>query len=179
VVFGALFLSVLAVLACLVVVVVGVRRRRRPREPLSAPAGDQPATFRPEVLWRSDGAPPSVRTAIVTVLVAAAVTAVVIGPVAALFVAAVAVLALRVRRARALTVLGPAVALGASGLYTLVSQARHHLPAGFEWPGYFPHIHQLAYVGVALLLLDVVVDRQWTGRWWPQVRAARSTETAR
>jgi arabinofuranan 3-O-arabinosyltransferase len=179
VVFGAMALSAVAVLVCLVVVAIGLRRRRRHRDPVTTPAGDQPATFRPEVLWRSDGSPPSLRTTVLTVLVAAAITAVVIGPVAAVVVGASALVALRVRRARALTVVGPAVALAVSGLYTLVSQARHHLPAGFEWPGYFPKVHQVAYVGVALLLLDVVVDRQWTGRWWPQVHATRTTEPDR
>ena len=65
-----------------------------------------------------------------------------------------------------------------TGLYTIVSQARHNLPPGFEWPSYFPKVHQVAYVGVALLLVDVVVDRLWTGRWWPQARAASTTDSA-
>jgi hypothetical protein len=76
-------------------------------------------------------------------------------------------------------VLGPAALLGVSATYTLISQARHHLPSGFEWPTYFPKVHQVAYVGVALLLVDVVVDRQWTARWWPQADADRTTDPNR
>ena len=177
VVFGGLIASGLAVIACLVVVVIGLRRRRRPRAVTLTPAGEQPAAFRPSVLWRSDGAPPSVRAAVITVLLATALSAAVIGPAAGIVVGAVTLAVLRVRRARALTVLGPAVALATSGLYTIVSQARHNLPAGFEWPSYFPKVHQVAYVGVALLLVDVVADRLWTARWWPQAAAARTTDS--
>jgi hypothetical protein len=177
VVFGGLIASGLAVIACLVVVVIGLRRRRRPRAVTLTPAGEQPAAFRPSVLWRSDGAPPSVRAAVVTVLLGTALSAAVIGPAAGIVVGAVTLAVLRVRRARALTVLGPAVALAISGLYTIVSQARHNLPAGFEWPSYFPKVHQVAYVGVALLLVDVVADRLWTARWWPQAAAARTTDS--
>jgi hypothetical protein len=157
-------------------VVIGLRRRRRPRAVTLTPAGEQPAAFRPSVLWRSDGAPPSVRATVVAVLLATAVSAAVIGPVAGIVVGAATLAVLRVRRARALTVLGPAVALAISGLYTIVSQARHNLPSGFEWPSYFPRVHQVAYVGVALLLVDVVADRLWTARWWPQAAAARTTD---
>jgi hypothetical protein len=110
------------------------------------------------------------------VVLATAISAAMIGPIAGVVVGAVALAVVRVRRARALTVLGPAVALGFSGLYTLVSQARHHLPSGFEWPSYFPRVHQVAYVGVALLVVDVVADRLWTARWWPQATAARTTD---
>jgi arabinofuranan 3-O-arabinosyltransferase len=179
VVLAALALSALAILACFVVIAVGLRRRSRPRDPVRAPAGDQPNAFRPEVLWRSDGAPPSVRTAVLTIIGAAGLSAIFIGPVAGLVVGAATALVLRVRRARFLTVLGPAALLGVSATYTLISQARHHLPSGFEWPTYFPKVHQVAYVGVALLLVDVVVDRQWTARWWPQADADRTTDPNR
>ena len=177
--FAAIALSVLAVLACFVVAAIGLRRRSRPRsdaDPRGRPAERLP--FRGAVALRrrtavgsdgrarpSSGRPPS--------------TAIFIGPIAGLVVAAPTAVVLRVRRARFLTVLGPAALLGVSTTYTLVSQARHHLPAGFEWPTYFPEVHQVAYVGVALLLVDVVVDRQWTARWWPQADADRTTDPNR
>ena len=110
VVLGGLVASGIAVIACLVVVVIGLRRRRRPRAVTLTPAGDQPAAFRPSILWRSDGAPPSVRATVVAVLLATAISAAVIGPVAGIVVGAATLAVLRVRRARALTVLGPAVA---------------------------------------------------------------------
>ena len=120
----------LAVIACLVVVVIGLRRRATAtgRHPHAGrrPAGRLPPVG-PVALGRraAVGAghrrhgPRSAtgdqrrgdRTRRPAIVVGAATLAV-----------------LRVRRARALTVLGPAVALAISGLYTIVSQARHNLP---------------------------------------------------
>ncbi len=52
-----------------------------------------------------------------------------------------------------------------SGAYVVLQQVRHRLPAGFEWPSRFGRVHGIAYVGVLLLGLGVLVDRLRTGSW--------------
>ena len=179
----SLLASLAAAAGCLALAALAWRRRRLARRrgpggpgPL---AGDQPAPFRPAAAWRSAGAPPSVRATVAVTAGFAAVGAVLVGPVAGLVVGVAVLAALHWRRARALTTLGAAAALSLSGMYTIVVQVRHRLPAGFEWPSYFTEVHQVAYAGVLLLAADVVVDRLWTGRWWPVSPAGAATEANR
>lgn len=161
---------------CVALVVVALRRGRRAGSgPAPASAGDQPRPFKPSLLWQSSGAPPSIRTTAITTVAVTLTVLALIGPFAALAVGPIVLAVLRWRRARALTVLGPAAALATSGLFTIGSQIRHGLPSGFEWPSYFAEVHSVAYAGVALLAVDVVVERLWTGRWWSPTDADRAT----
>ena len=178
VVWGALIGSAVAVLICIAITVFGLRRRR------SAPAdqpfpGDQPTAFTPSVMWRSAGAAPSIRATVVATVLAGLMSAAVISPIAGAVVAVATLAALHWRRARPITVLGPAATMALSGLYTMVSQFRHDLPPGFGWPQYFEKVHQVAYVGIALLAVELVVDRLWTGRWWPRSDTDQATEGPR
>ncbi len=103
----------------------------------------------------------------VTALGAALAGAAAAGPVPGVAVGVVTAAAIRWRRARPLVLLAPAALLALSALYTVVLQLRDDLPSGFEWPSYFDRVHALAYTGVILLAVELVVDRCWTGRWWP------------
>ncbi len=173
---ASLLASVTAAAGCVVLAGLAWRRRRRSGAPPAAPApGDQPAPFRPAALWSSTGAPPSIRTNLVATAAFAASGAVLIGPVAGVAVGLATLAALHWRRARALTTLGAAAGLGIAALYTIALQVRHRLPAGFEWPASFTEVHQVAYAGVLLLAADVMVDRLWTGRWWPRRPADAAT----
>jgi hypothetical protein len=102
-----------------------------------------------------------------TVLGALLVGGAVIGPGAGIALAVVAALAMRFSRARPLLTLGSPGLMAFSGAYVVGKQAVNHLPAGFDWPTYFDRVHQVAWAAVALLVLDVVVDRCWLRRWWP------------
>ena len=41
-----------------------------------------------------------------------------------------------------------------------------NLPAGFDWPTYFEGAQTPAWLAVLFVLLDAVVDRCWSRRWW-------------
>ncbi|MEJ7584542.1 MAG: hypothetical protein WKF43_10765 [Acidimicrobiales bacterium] len=169
--------SVLVAVICAAIVLLHLRRGRRSGAVSIAPTpGDQPRAFAPSVLWRSSGAAPSIASTVSSTVLVAVATALVIGPVAGLIVGGAAFATLRWRRARVLTVVGPAATLAASGLFIIVSQLKNSLPSGFDWPGYFSEVHQVAFVGVALLAVDVVVERLWTGRWWSRTDADRATD---
>jgi hypothetical protein len=122
-----------------------------------------------------DRPPPTVLA--VTAVVAAPVAAVAVGPVAGVAVGALAAAAMRWRRARPLVLLAPSVLLALSALYTIALQLRDELPSGFEWPSYFARVHPFAYAGVILLAVEVVVDRCWTGRWWPTAERDSTPQT--
>ena len=66
-------------------------------------------------------------------------------------------LGLRVPRARPLLALGPALLLAVAAAYICLQQVRHQLPAGFAWPQRFEAVHGVAYTGVLLLLVWVLV----------------------
>ena len=103
----------------------------------------------------------------VTVLATLVVVGTCIGPVPGVALAVLAAVALRVPRARPLLTIGSPALLLVSAGYIVAKQVHNRLPAGFDWPTYFESVHQVAWTAVALLLLDVVLDRVWSRRWWP------------
>jgi hypothetical protein len=88
-------------------------------------------------------------------------TAAVIGPVAGLVMASIALVASRRRRARWWLALGSPGLLALSGLYVIGRQARSQPTPAFEWPGEQAAVHQVAWMAVALLITLVVVDALW------------------
>lgn len=173
----ALWLSGLALLVASVLVLWPSRRRagegaraddadvdtwipldRRPGMP-------RPLSF--DRVLRYAGPTPS-RFALVTTTVGAWLFGeVVIGPIPGLILFVVAALALRVPRARPLLTVGGPACFAASVGILVGHQVWSSLPAGFDWPTYFEVVHQPAWLGVALVGLDAVVDRCWLRRWWP------------
>ncbi|HEU5148950.1 MAG TPA: alpha-(1-_3)-arabinofuranosyltransferase family protein [Iamia sp.] len=85
--------------------------------------------------------------------------------VAGVALAVAALVTVRFERARPVLALGPAALLAVSGAFIVFQQVRHRLPEGFEWPQRFGRVHGVAYAGVLLLALGVVVDRLRTGSW--------------
>ncbi|MCU1352022.1 MAG: hypothetical protein JWM05_1231, partial [Acidimicrobiales bacterium] len=168
VVWVAIVLSLLAVLAALVLIV----RSRLPaddperRRPLDA-RPSMPRPFRLDRVLRYAGPRPSTFATTATVLGALAVGGAVISPIAGVALAVVAAAAMRFRRARPVLTVGSPTLLAVSALFVVAKQAHNHLPSGFDWPTYFEKVHQVAWASVALLILDVVVDRCWLRRWWP------------
>lgn len=142
------------------------------RIPLDArPA--MPRPFEWARLLRYGGPTPS-RTAHILVPVGALVLGVAaIGLAPGIVLGLVALLALRVPRIRpVLTVGAPALLAGTIAFQVLVQIVRSY-PTGFDWPSYFQAVHQPAWLAVALVLLDSVIDRCWLRRWWPTDDSAR------
>jgi arabinofuranan 3-O-arabinosyltransferase len=139
-------------------------------DPLRLPLDARPSmphAFSWDRVLRYAGPTPSRFAFVATVAGALVGGLAVMGPIAAVLLAAVAAVALRVPRARPLlTIGGPAVFAAAVG-WLLVRQHVDLLPPGFDWPTYFEGAQQPAWFAVALLSLDVVIDRCWSRRWWP------------
>jgi hypothetical protein len=126
-----------------------------------------PRPLRLDRLLQYRGPQPSTLTSGLTIAGTFVVFGAVIGPVAGVALAAVAAVALRMPRARPLLTIGSPALLALSAAYIIGKQVRDNLPAGFDWPTYFDRVHQVAWGAVALLVLDVVIDRLWLRRWWP------------
>jgi len=136
------------------------------RRPLDV-SPSMPRPFRRGRLLRYSGPPPSPAATTVTAGLAFVVFGAVIGPWAGLALSAVSALALRMPRARPLLTVGSPALLLLSAAYITAKEVRDRLPTGFDWPTYFERVHQIAWAAVALLVLDVVIDRLWLRRWWP------------
>jgi hypothetical protein len=91
-------------------------------------------------------------------LASAAVSGFVIGPWAAPVVAlAVAVVLLR-PRLRVLLTIGAVACLAISGLYVLQLELRFKFPSGSDWPSNFSSVTWVAWLAVALLMVDAVIE---------------------
>jgi hypothetical protein len=152
-----LVLSALSVALCLVLAV------RRPRGDASDPVDDPlPEPIQWRTFVRSVGRDePRVLTSLGVAAGAGILTAVVIGPVAGLVTAFVALVASRRRRARWWLALGSPGLLAISGLYVVGRQAVSQPTPAFEWPGEQGAVHQVAWMAVAFLIVLVVVDAVW------------------
>jgi hypothetical protein len=163
----ALYLSAAAVLLCLALV---FWRPRRPTDPdphrlddqapsVSEPTGGD-APVRPQLVspLRSTGRPLSLQAGLVLTLAAAALSGLVIGPWAAPVVGlAVAVVLLR-PALRVLLTIGAVACVAISGLYVTQLEVRYHFPAGADWPSSFSAVTWVAWLAVALLVADAVIE---------------------
>ncbi len=168
VVWAALGASLLGVLVALVLVAWPRRAAvdADARLPLDA-RPSMPRPLRVRRLLRYAGPTPSRFATAATVVGAWVFGTAVIGPVPGVVLGLAALLALRVPRSRPLlTVGGPLLLAGCAG-YLAARQWWSDFPSGFAWPTYFEVVHQPAWTAVALVALDVVVDRCWLRRWWP------------
>ncbi len=171
----ALGLSALSILAALVLVFWP--RRRTAGDALDGIGSDvwipldnrpsMPRALRMDRVLRYAGPTPSRFALVCTSFGAGLFGAVVIGPVPGAILFLAAALALRVPRARPLLTLGGPACFAVSVGMVVGHQMWSSLPAGFDWPTYFEVVHQPAWLGVALVALDAVIDRCWLRRWWP------------
>jgi arabinofuranan 3-O-arabinosyltransferase len=163
----ALYLSAVAGVLCLLLAFWRPRRRRDANsEPLdsAATAATEPAggdaPVRPQLVspLRSTGRPLSLQAALVLTLASAAVSGFVIGPWAAPVVGlAVAVVLLR-PTLRALLTIGAVACVVISGLYVVQLEVRYRFPAGSDWPSNFSAVTWVAWLAVALLVVDAVIE---------------------
>lgn len=162
-VFAGLWISLLAALGCLLLALRPWRLLPRWRPaPDGAPAAvvdPRPLPLDLRLLRSSPGDPPSWPVTGLVALVAALVGVVLLGPLVGLALAVAAGAGLRVERARPLLALGPAALLGLAAAFIGLQQIRHGFRPGFRWPEHFEEVHAVAYTGVLLLGLEVVIDR--------------------
>jgi arabinofuranan 3-O-arabinosyltransferase len=143
----AIWITIAFMLLCLAIIVVTWRRRiaRTARE------GDADAT----VDWRGF-TPLSGRARWTAVAASAALAAVIVAPWVGVLIGALT-LALTARTRRFALFL-PAVLLAAGGVYIVAEQAIHRFPSVFEWPTLFPHAPTGAWIAVAILAADGIVE---------------------
>jgi hypothetical protein len=145
----ALLVSALGLLACLAIIAL---TRRRVVTPAMTPL---PVLTAPWERRERLGLGTSLAVVVGTGLVAA----VLITPGAGLVVAAVVAVSGLWRRGRILLATGAVVLLAGAGASELASQLHHHFPLVLEWPQHFEGAGHVAWVAVALLAADVVIDR--------------------
>jgi arabinofuranan 3-O-arabinosyltransferase len=163
-VFWGLWLSLIAAAGCLLLVLRLWRRRRRARGvgAVTVPADASPPDVRPlpldlSLVWRSGGSPPSWPVTVLSVVAVGLVAGAAISVGAAVGLAAVALLGLRVDRSRPILALGPAALMVVAALYVAGRQVLHRFSAGFRWPQHAEAVHGLVYAGVLLLVVEAVV----------------------
>ncbi len=167
-----LWISALGALLLVGLILWPMRHRLAPVADEHAPVPIDPEPSRPRPLdrhrvLRYAGARPSTTSAVLTTVAVLVVFGAFIGVEAGILAAVVAALALRYRRVRPLLTLGAPACLLAAAAYTVYQQYTERYPIGFEWPDQFSAVHQVAWMAVALISIDVVVDRLWLRRWWP------------
>lgn len=165
-VFGGFAVSILAALVALALALRPWRWRRGEPAPVTAgPRDERPRPLALAVATRSGGRPPSWLVTLAVGLAAGLAGLAAVNPVAGGVLLVVAVLGLRVDRARVLLALGPAALLGLAASYVVIQQVRHGFPAGFRWPEQFSRVHGVAYVAALLVGLEPIVTRLRTGSW--------------
>jgi hypothetical protein len=134
-----------------------------------------------------DDTPPSRRVAAIAVVASGSVAALVVGPVVGAVVGVAVAATVRRPGWRWLLTVGSPAAMLAAAAYIVVSQARHEIAPGFEWPAELSRAHPIAWTAVALLVADVLVGRLWKPYWSlhdedatpPRRRRARPPRTRR
>jgi hypothetical protein len=140
----ALLLSLLALVVVLGCIVVGARRRTR------GPSDDPARTAVLAWPWRERAAPSLVAAAIAT-----AVAMAIAGPAVALVVIPLLALAWWRPPLRAVLALAPAALVGLAALYVVERQRKYGWPHNIQWPAHFGAANTIAWIAVALLLVDV------------------------
>jgi hypothetical protein len=134
-------------LLCMAIIVVTWRRRLA----LTARVGDADATAG----WRGL-TPLAGRARWTAVALSAALAGVMVAPwVGVLIGAATIALTARTRR---FALLLPAALLAACGIYIVAEQALHRFPPVFEWPTLFPYVRTGAWIAVAILAADGIIE---------------------
>jgi len=146
--------SFLGVLGCLLILLGATLSRRRGPTPS--------ARQRSVVVWReralAAGPVPSWGRSVVVALGLGVSAGLVVHPLVGVGAFVVAIAALRLPYARAVGVAG-AGAIALAGLFTAAKQVRNHFPADFGWTDHFTPAHYLAWIGLVLLGMLVILDR--------------------
>jgi hypothetical protein len=154
-VWRALWISLAGVLACVGIAAVGWWRARRARRGVRLPMpGDADVVLEWPALAPALGRRARVVVPIVAGVLGAIVAAPWIGVVVGLGVA----LAVRVRWARVVLAIAPAVLVAGAGAYIAIWQVRYDVPPIFEWPTVFPRARTLAWFALVLVVSGALID---------------------
>ena len=162
----ALLASLLGLLVVAGCIAFGARRRRVEL------AAAQAAARRPSLAWpwRPQGAPSLVLAGVATVAAMALA-----GPAVALVVVPAVALAWWRPRLRVLLALAPAALLFGAGLYVVDRQRKYGWPHDIQWPTHFGLSNTLAWIAVALLLVDVAAYGPGGEEVVPRAKAPSTT----
>lgn len=157
-VWAGLGLSVLALLACLLLVLSPSALRAARRSPVAV--GHDPLPMLVSPLGR--GGPISLRRGVLAALVAGALAAALISPLAGAGLLVVTAVAALAPYGRVLLRVGSVAALAISVAYVLEVQARYRLPDNSGWAEAFHKVATMSWLAIALLVADVLVG--WARR---------------
>ncbi len=172
VVWIALGASLLAMVLCLALILWPMRHHLAPvaadgADPAARTHASRPQAFRMSRLMTYSGPKPTGRTTIVTTLLSWLAWGWIIDWRAGLIIGAATLIALRIARARPLIIFGAPIAYGMAASFQLLYQFVTERPVNFGWTAFVNRVHPLAWGGVGLIVMDVVLDRLWLRRWWP------------
>jgi len=155
-VWDAIWVSLVAALACVAIVAVTWWRRRGRLADAVAPAS---ADARVDLAWSPWGTGPLPRRVRwVAPVLAGLLGALVVAPWVGLLIAALCAVIVWRPTWRRVVLVAPAALLGLCGLYVALEQYRFRYPTVFEWPTLFPHARTVAWIAVALIAADAVVE---------------------
>lgn len=168
----AMVISLIAMLGAIALALWPLRRRLAPMAAEETAMGLDPDASVPRSLSlvRSVryGGPAPRWTEMAAVTVGAfAIGFVVVSLWAGLAAGAISFACVRWRQARPVVTFGAPACLLICGVYYVGYQLVCSLRVDFGWPMQLGAVHQVAWMAVILLVIDVVVDRVWLRRWWP------------
>lgn len=144
-------LSLLGLLACVVLCAWPPKRRARRRDPAwVAPTLDDPLSY--------EGAERSWMKAAIPALALGVVLGFFASPFGGLGAFALALVGLRWRRTRVLSLLGAAGAIALAGFSTAVLQHLHDFPWEIRWPQHFTWAHVLGWAALVFLVVDTTIE---------------------
>ncbi len=160
----SLWISLVAGLACIAIVIAASVRRRR-RNPGDDPAAASvPTAADPGlsiVLTNAFGSAAtglSTGAVVVTVATTTIATAVLVRPWVGLLIGALTLLAIRQPRWRLVLRVGPAAILAGIMVYMGVGQYLREIPTRFDWPTFYSQARTPAWIAVALLSADALIE---------------------
>lgn len=148
--------ELLSLLGLLAVLVLIFWPRRKPRDEFRPPYLEVPTFVAP---WRYPRAPRSWAVTAVASLSVTLVVALFTAPLTGVICGGLAVLGLRIDRARIVLFLGTVGALGFAGLFTAYEQHRFIYPWNIGWPQHFGLASTAAWVCLGLLITDGAVEQ--------------------
>jgi len=126
------------------------------------PDGDRPESWpaspRLAGFWSSGGRRPSWLGAVATAVVGGGVAAAITNPAGGLAVGAAVLLALLVNWARVFLTAAAVGLAAATAVVMTVQQQQYHFPWVIQWPAQFPVANTLAWMAVAALGADALVE---------------------
>jgi len=152
----AIWISLLTALLCIGIVAVTWWRRRGRLATITAPrSGDSDFDL---ALASGERVRLSRRVRVLAPILAGTLGALIVTPWVGVLIAAVVACAAWSPAWRDVVRVVPGALLALCGLYIAVQQYRYDFPSVFEWPTVFPRARTVAWIAVALIAADVIIE---------------------